>query len=121
MIQLTHWIPEHWLETLANLRHEIIDTIERWRPWRHHNGATSQGNFPVRYSEPGAAETFWSPSRLFTSGLAMDLDETEDDVVVTADLPGLEPNDFAVEISGERLVIQGEKRPQSHRTEHGYR
>lgn len=66
------------------------------------------------------ADSSWSPSQLFVSSPTIDVDETTDDVVVTADLPGLAPEDFAVEITGERLVIRGEKKHAVNRTGYGY-
>lgn len=122
MAERTHWIPERWRETLANLRDDIYDIVERWLP-RHHDIATRHnGDVPVRYRERmEATETFWSPSRLLASQPSVDLDETADEVVVTADLPGLDPEDFAVEITGERLVIRGEKKREFSHRDRGYR
>jgi HSP20 family protein len=122
MTERTHWIPERWRETLANLRHDIYDIAERWLP-RHHGTATrTNGHVPVRYRQRReAADSVWSPSRLLASQPSIDLDETHDEVVVTADLPGLKAEDFSVEISGERLVIRGEKKHESHHSERGYR
>lgn len=44
----------------------------------------------------------WSPS--------MDIAETENSIVVKAELPGLEAKDVDVSISGDVLTIKGEKR-----------
>jgi HSP20 family protein len=121
MKQLTHWIPEGWRETLANLRDDIYDVAERWLPRRHHREATQNGTVLVRSSEPmDVMETFWAPSRLFASSPVIDVDETDDEVVVTAELPGLDPDDFVVEITGERMVIRGEKKHQASHTRRGY-
>ena len=120
MEQLTHWIPERWRESLMHLRDEIHDIVERWLPKRHSGGRVQSSSVPNRYGELMIEDTFWSPSRRFVSSPTVDVDETDDDVVVTADLPGLDPDDFAIEITGERLVIQGTKQHQSNRTGHGY-
>jgi HSP20 family protein len=120
MEQLTRWIPERWREPLGHLRDELQNIVERWFPTPHNGGREQRGNIPVRYQELVPEDPFWSPSRHFFSSPTIDIDETDDDVVVTADLPGLEPHDFAVEIVGERLLIRGEKKHQSNRTGHGY-
>ena len=120
MSQLTHWIPERWRESLAHLRDDIHHAVERWFPGRH-GAAPSNGSVPVEYVGREPMESLWSPSRMFASSLAIDVDETDDEVHVTADLPGLDPKDFTVEISGQRLVIRGEKKHESHRSERGYR
>jgi len=44
----------------------------------------------------------WSPS--------VDISETEDKLVVSAELPGLEAKDVNVSISGDLLMIKGEKK-----------
>lgn len=121
MKQLTNWIPEGWRQAIANLRHDIHDIAERWLPWRHSRHMTRNGDVPVRYGEPvDTTEIFWTPSQLFNGNLDMDIDETHDDVVVTAKLPGLDRDDFAVEITGERMVIRGEKKHQTTRSNRGY-
>lgn len=40
----------------------------------------------------------------------VDVEETEDEVRVTADLPGLEEKDFEVQLADQSLVVKGEKR-----------
>lgn len=121
MTQLTHWIPERWREALVSLRDDIYAIAERWFPWHHGHDATRNGHVPVRYGEPmDAAQTFGTPSRFLASSPVIDIDETDDEVVVTAELPGLQPDDFVVEITAKRLVIRGEKKHESRRTDHGY-
>jgi len=46
----------------------------------------------------------------------MELAETDKEIVVTAELPGLEDKDFEVSVSGDVLTLKGEKRAeQEHR------
>jgi HSP20 family protein len=40
----------------------------------------------------------------------VDVDETDKELVVSAELPGLEPKDFEVTLSGDLLTIKGEKK-----------
>lgn len=40
----------------------------------------------------------------------MDLDETDKEIIVTAELPGLDDKDFEVTVSGDVLTLKGEKR-----------
>lgn len=120
MEQFTRWIPERWRESLAHLRDEIHDLVEPWLPKRHSGGRTQSSNVPTRYGELVTEDIFWSPARRFVSSPMVDVDEMDDDVVVTANLPGLDPDDFAVELTGEHLVIRGEKKHETNRTGHGY-
>ncbi len=42
-------------------------------------------------------------------GLALEVEETDDAVVVYAELPGLRSDDFQVEATADRLVLRGER------------
>jgi HSP20 family protein len=56
----------------------------------------------------------------------IDVRETDDEVLVTAEIPGLEEKDFELSLSAEALTIRGEKRHQHeekgsvHRFERSY-
>jgi len=53
------------------------------------------------FSMPGTAQTAW--------GLPMvDLYQTEDEIVVKATLPGLDPKDLDIQITGDNLTLRGE-------------
>jgi HSP20 family protein len=57
-----------------------------------------------------------------------DVSETDDEVVVTAEMPGLEDKDFELDLTGDLLTLKGEKRHEHgekgkgaiHRIERGY-
>ena len=60
-------------------------------------------------------------------GLALDVYETEEALVVTADMPGVKPEDLDISITGDVLTIKGEaksesevKRESYHRQERRY-
>ena len=44
----------------------------------------------------------------FTEGLAVDMYQTKDEVVVKAAVPGVKPEDIDVSVSGDVLTIKGE-------------
>ncbi len=48
-----------------------------------------------------AIESLWAP--------AVDMYETQNEVVVSADLPGIEEKDIRVSITGDLLTIQGQR------------
>jgi len=82
MAELAIWRP------LQELRREID------RIWDEFFGRTQ---FPERW------ERFeWAP--------AVDVSETEEAIVVRADVPGLEPEDLEISLSGNFLTIKGEKK-----------
>jgi len=96
----------------------VRDTIVRWDPFRdlvsiqdelnRLFGRTFAGIEPLR---PGAAGT-WMPS--------MDVFETEDKVVATVELPGVDPKEVEVSVEDSTLTISGERRFSSEVTEESY-
>jgi len=63
---------------------------------------------------PGDAWAVFSPS--------VDVDETDDHVRVTAELPGLEEKDFELTLEADRLILRGEKkREHEEERSEGYR
>ncbi len=62
----------------------------------------------------GMADQTWAP--------AVDMLETRDELMVAVDLPGLNEKDINLSITGDTLVIQGERRePDSHEQATPYR
>lgn len=51
-----------------------------------------------------------------TSGVpAVDVEETENEVIVRAEIPGLEKDEFSIELEDRMLILRGEKK---HKEEH---
>ena len=53
-------------------------------------------------------------------GLALDMYQTDDDVVVKASLPGLKADDVQINITGDVLSIKGEMKEKSETKEKNY-
>ncbi len=120
---MTQLMPERWRQGLSQLRSDIHDAIDRW--WHHHRH--TQGNGPAvparRVDSELVEETTWPlrfPSSLTAQLPLVDVEETDDDVLITAELPGLEKDDFTVDISGERMLrIRGEKKQSTEKKSRG--
>ncbi len=52
--------------------------------------------------------------------LALDMYETDDDVVVRASVPGVDPEDLDINITGDTLTIRGETRAEEEVEEDNY-
>lgn len=82
--------------------------MSRWTPIRDLGSAQSDMNrlfdrfFEGGGTGDGGAVTSWVP--------AMDLLETEHDLVLRADLPGMHEDDVKIEIKDSVLTISGERR-----------
>jgi HSP20 family protein len=99
-------IPTSWKHALDNLREEVHHVLDRW--------------LPRRETSPDRDGEFWAPSLVSLESPGLDLTETDDEVVVTAELPGLDKEDVAVEVSGDRVLIRGEKKAATERKGRGY-
>lgn len=78
-----------------------------------------EGSLPERFED-----FFTAPfSRLpfaFGSSVAVDMRETEDEVLVSAELPGVDPKEVELSVENDRLVIRGEKRHEKKEEKKGY-
>lgn len=61
---------------------------------------------------PKSREEFWTP--------LVDVRKCEGNLVVTAELPGLRKEDIKVELTGDALLIEGERRSEHKEDDDGY-
>ncbi len=79
-------------------------------PFRDLSGTQSEMNRlfdgffgrPSQVGQVGGMERVWAP--------AVDMYETRDELVITAELPGLTEKDIQLSITGDMLTIRGERR-----------
>ena len=50
-----------------------------------------------------------------TMGWGFDVDDRENEIVVSADGPGFEPDDFSIEVVGDSLVLKAERREEEEK------
>jgi HSP20 family protein len=93
-------------------------TIVRWEPLRELGTLQNEMNrlFNTVFDAPapgnGGALRRWMP--------AMDLVETDDRFVLTADLPGLTEDDVKIEFEDGTLTVSGERKAQHESKKDGY-
>jgi len=139
---MAQWLPENWRQALTRLRDDIHRTLDRWLLRRRaEERETEQRWLPVRRSTAveqlgsdlhtgldlwwprwrGQEEDErWLPSLVSSGGPMIDQEETDNEVIVQAELPDLEKDDFTIEVTGNRLVLRGEKRHETKEQRHGY-
>ena len=83
MLEITPWRP---LRELSSLRREMEDLWE--------NLAGEREFLPMRGE--------WMP--------ALDVSETKDSLIVKAEVPGMEPKDIDISLTGDLLTLKGEKK-----------
>jgi HSP20 family protein len=69
-----------------------------------------EGFFGARPLEE--VEAVWAPS--------LDVKETKDKLIVQAELPGIDPKDVSISLSGGLLTIKGEKKQEKEEKEENY-
>ncbi len=69
-----------------------------------------EGFFGERALEP--FEERWSP--------ALDLTETKNNLVVKAELPGIDHKDISIDLSGDILTVKGERKQEKEEKEENY-
>jgi len=93
-----------------------MTTITRWRPFRDLANFQEQFNQLIENSYEtrgnGSALTTWSP--------AVDIYETENELVMKADLPDLNEKDLDVRVENNMLTIQGERKFEKQVSEDNY-
>lgn len=98
-----HHVSEGWNQ----LRRHASRAITRFQPRHHRDGL----------QRPGEQIPDHAPA---WGLLAAEVRETEDQIVVRLEAPGLEPDGFDLEIVDDVLVIRGEKQVQNHSTQGNY-
>ncbi|MFP4173058.1 MAG: Hsp20/alpha crystallin family protein [Candidatus Hydrogenedentota bacterium] len=89
--------PTEWRQRLGRLREDLANTVDQWLPER------------VRREEDTASPA-WSEAFMTPGGPKVDVEETDNEIRVTAELPGMDKEDFSAEITGNRLMLRGEKK-----------
>lgn len=83
-----------------------MTTLSRWNPMREMNSLRNEMNRLFDRAFEDGPLTQWQPSTSW--GLAMDIVENDDAFVVTASVPGMNPDDIDITISDNVLTIKGE-------------
>lgn len=83
-----------------------MTTLTRWEPFRGLNTLQDQVNRlledSIREAGPNSSLTAWAP--------AVDIYETGSELVVTADLPGINEKDIDVRVENNMLTVRGERK-----------
>lgn len=92
-----------------------MSNLIRWEPARE---IVSLREAMDRLFNDAFTHPFWPVSGF--QSLAVDMYQTEDDVVVRAALPGLKADDVQLSITGDMLTIKGEFKEKSEAKEKAY-
>jgi HSP20 family protein len=90
--------------------------IQRWEPFQE---MVTLRNAMDRLFE----DSFVRPTSWWSDGegtLALDMSQTENDVIVKASLPGFKPDEVDISITGDTLAIKAEHKEETESKEGGY-
>ncbi len=99
--------------------------VERWRPWRFERLDPLRDLLDIQgemnrvfdacfghQARPSVVDRVWAPP--------VDIYETKDDLVITAELPGIKEKDVHLSIVGDVLSLRGQRAPEHQVKEENY-
>ena len=92
-----------------------MNSISRWEPFRGISTLQEEVNRLFESSFHGRSESSsasWAP--------AVDVHETENELIVTADLPGMNEKDLDVRVENNMLTISGERKTETNVEDDNY-
>ncbi|MDP3973204.1 MAG: Hsp20/alpha crystallin family protein [Candidatus Daviesbacteria bacterium] len=97
-------------------KEENMDLLP-WRPVESISGLRKEMDrlFERFFGEGPRWELFeerWAPS--------LDVSETKDEILVKAEVPGIDPKNISISLSGDTLTIKGEKKQEKEEKEHNF-
>ena len=92
-----------------------MNTLNRWEPFR--NAATLREQLNRMFGEGFSRQ---EESNLTTWAPAVDILETEHELVVKADLPDIDPKDLDIRVENNILTIRGERKFEKQVNENNY-
>ena len=92
---------------MALVRWRPFQNLTPYDPFREFRNLSRKINrmfadFPSLFEEEDVTDSFWSP--------AVDLRETDDALVLTAELPGMTRDDVEIQVTDNTLILKGEKK-----------
>ena len=101
-------LPDRMNGPVEHLRANVHEAVNRWLPaWRRPRSDLQNGDG-------------WIESMFEDGGPAIDVEETDDEIIVEAEMPGLDKDDFKVEIYDDRLILRGQKKFENEERGSGY-
>ena len=94
---------------MANLSRQPRREVERFQD---EISRVFENFFPFMWDRPSAYPAEWEPN--------VDVTETENEVIVEAELPGMKKEDVQVSLDDDTLVIRGERKREQKKEEGRY-
>ncbi len=92
-----------------------------------HNGKINLCFRPFRMIRTGMFDNFFRRGTTFGMGWRPNIAENDIDIIIKAEIPGIDPKDIDISLAGETVTIKGEKKEEKenkgkhyHRVERSY-
>ena len=95
---MSNLLPEKWSESMERVHDKVCHFLNRLVPWNNQEPS----------AERITADTL--PAFMKFGGPLLDMHETPEELIIRVEVPGLNKDDFSVDLVGRRLTIHGEKR-----------
>ena len=92
--------------------------MNRWDPFRDLNSLQERMN--RLFNEAGRGGRSEEPSATTTWSPAVDIYETEGEIIVKAEIPGVDRNDISLHLENNVLTLKGERRFEKETKEENY-
>jgi HSP20 family protein len=91
--------------------------VIRWRPWNELEG--------LRHEMDRMFENFYRSASSDVENLSgnyplVDIKETKDDLILTAEIPGISKSDINISFTENTLTIKGEKKEEKKEADHNF-
>jgi HSP20 family protein len=97
-IDMPDLLPAQWKETLERIKDKAGRFLDKFTQTKHSGTALE------------SITEDQLPAFMQLGGPPLDMHESADELVVTAEVPGLTKDDLTIELVGTRLMIRGEKK-----------
>lgn len=104
----------------------FLRKLANFLPWRRHQETSAREGLTIVRDEVNRLfDWFFEDPRGFDRGWsrwspALEVDESQKEYVITAEVPGLGPGDLEVTVTDGTLVLRGEKQAERERSGAGY-
>jgi len=104
---MSNLVPASWYNSVDGLRGRVSHIFDRWLPRRAEQ-------------VPSTPSEHWPGNLPWMTIPTVNIEESDDAITVTAELPGLDEKDFHVELSNQRLILSGEKKASREEEKRNY-
>lgn len=118
-------VPWDPFSDLARIREQMdkfaASMFNEWPGYWGYGGGRRAGRGMRHLMMPGPGKAMRSPWAGWTFGPSVDVKETDKDIVVSAEVPGVDPDNIDVEVTEDSVILKGEVKQEESAENETYR